>query len=123
MFKLVVAFPLFFAAVNAGFLGSPIAYSTPVVAAPVAHVAHVAHVAPIAIKTAVPVATSYANTYKISGASVPVVAAAPVFKAAPVAFATPIVKAPLLAAPAISYAAPTIVKSPLLASHVAYGHY
>lgn len=46
------------AAANAGFLSAPVAYSAPAIAP-------VAYSAPAVVKAAVPVATSYQNTYKV----------------------------------------------------------
>lgn len=80
MYKFVALFALLACAAAApepGYLHAP------VVAAPAVAVAHT-----------VPVATSYANTYKVSVKSpfvaAPVVAAAPVLKAAPVVAAAPV---------------------------------
>ncbi|KAG8231703.1 hypothetical protein J437_LFUL007478 [Ladona fulva] len=95
MFKLV-ALLAFVAVASAapGLVGAPIAYSAPTVvaAAPVAYSAPVV-TAPV-VKAAVPVATSYANTFRVvSPYSTSVVAAAPVVQAAPVAYAAgPVIK-------------------------------
>lgn len=69
----IVALPLFFAAVSAGLIGSPIAYgASPYAygASPYAAVAHapIAYSAPAVIKTAAYAApaTSYSNTYRVS---------------------------------------------------------
>ncbi|XP_046827592.1 cuticle protein 70, isoforms A and B-like [Vespa crabro] len=73
--------------------------------------------------TAVPVATSYSNTYKVSVKS-PLVAATPVVAAhaAPLAYATPIVKtAPVVAAqPAVVAHAPLAyaAHAPLVAGYI-----
>uniref|UniRef100_A0A182NJV2 Uncharacterized protein n=1 Tax=Anopheles dirus TaxID=7168 RepID=A0A182NJV2_9DIPT len=127
MFKLL-ALPLFFAAVSAGYLGAPLAYSAPAyahaplaaayhaplayhspvvktVAAPVAYAAPAYHAAPL-VKAVAPVATSYANTYKVS-VKAPVAYAAPaVVSHAPVAYAAPAYAAPAYAAPAYAHHAP-----------------
>ena len=120
------------AVASAGYLGgyglSAPAYHGAVVAAPViksyaapiVHAAPVVHAAPL-IKTYAapavvhaPVATSYANTYKISQKAIPVVHAAPALVAAPV------IK---------SYAAPAVYSAPaygyghgLALGHGGYGH-
>lgn len=59
---------MLFAAVSAGYLGAPVAYHAPVVAhaAPIAYHAPAVVAAPAVVKTVVPAATSYANTYKVS---------------------------------------------------------
>jgi hypothetical protein len=75
-----VLLPLFFAAVSAGYLGAPA----------------------IATYAAAPVATSYANTYKVSVKAPVLAAAAPVAYAAPLTYAAPAVAAP------IAYGAPTL---------------
>lgn len=59
------------AAASAGYLNAPLAYSAPVAAVHAspyyaAQAVHAVHAAPVAVKTAVPIATSYANTYKVS---------------------------------------------------------
>lgn len=54
----VATFALLVAAANAGFLSAPVAYSAPAIAP-------VAYSAPAVVKAAVPVATSYQNTYKV----------------------------------------------------------
>ncbi|XP_012218348.1 cuticle protein 12.5-like [Linepithema humile] len=92
MFKLVALFALLACATAApGYLAAP-ALHAPVVAAPAVAVAH-----------SVPLATSYANTYKVSLKS-PLVA--PVAYTAPVAYAAPVVKAaPVVAAhPVVAHA-------------------
>ncbi|RLU23514.1 hypothetical protein DMN91_003719 [Ooceraea biroi] len=83
MYKLVVLFALLACAAAApGYLAAPAAlHAAPVVAAPAVAVAHT-----------VPVATSYANTYKVS------------------------VKSPLVAAPAIAYTAPVVKTAPFVAA-------
>lgn len=63
----VAALTLLVAAANAGLLSAPVAYSAPAVAAPYAYSAPaVVAAAPVAVKAALPVATSYQNTYKVS---------------------------------------------------------
>ncbi|KAF6202670.1 hypothetical protein GE061_003070 [Apolygus lucorum] len=76
MYKLVVALPLFFAAVSAGIIGAPyshgglaLAHSAPIYASPVVH-APLVH-APILAHA--PLATSYSNSYRVVHDSVPVV--------------------------------------------------
>ncbi|XP_076271805.1 uncharacterized protein LOC143203511 [Rhynchophorus ferrugineus] len=90
MLRIAAVMVLLIAAVNAGYLGAPLAYSTPIVTAPI-------------VKTAVPIATSYQNTFKIAAAPVPLVVkpapivAAPIIKTAPIfAPALPIIKSPLV---------------------------
>ncbi|XP_072760738.1 uncharacterized protein [Anoplolepis gracilipes] len=106
MYKLVAllaALACATAAPEPGYLAAPALHAAPVVAAPVA----VAH--------AVPLATSYANTYKVSvksplvAAPIAPVVAAPVLKAAPVVAAAPV----LTHAAPIAYAA----HAPVLALH------
>jgi len=89
-----VLLPLFFAAASAGYLGAP-AVATYAAAPAVPTYA----AAPAVVKTAVaaPLATSYANTYKVS-VRTPVVAAA-----APLAYTAPAVAAPL------AYGATTLI--------------
>lgn len=92
------------AAPKPGFLAAPAAFhAAPLVAAPAVAVAH-----------SVPVASSYANTYKVSVKS-PLVAAAPVVHAAPaIAYAAPAVIASHGYAPApLAYAA----HAPIIAVH------
>ncbi|CAG9770524.1 unnamed protein product [Ceutorhynchus assimilis] len=81
--KFVIFFASLLGLTYAGYLGEPLGYHAPLVAAPI-------------IKTVVPVATSYQNIVQISAAPVPIVV-----KAAPVSYAhaPAIVKGPLLAAP------------------------
>ncbi|XP_073843164.1 uncharacterized protein [Musca autumnalis] len=118
MFKLIAVFSALFAVASAGYLGGygyghglalagpayTTSYHAPaVVAAPVVHAAPVykSYAAPIAVKAYAPVATSYANTYKVSAKAIPVVHAAPAVVAAPVykSYAAPAV----VAAPAYGY--------------------
>ncbi|XP_019757438.1 cuticle protein 38 [Dendroctonus ponderosae] len=90
MFKTIFALSCLLCVVKAGYLTAPLAYHAPIV------------------KAAVPVATSYQNTYQISSAAVPVVVKA----------------APVIAAPAVHYAAaPAIIKSPLLAAPLPYAYH
>ncbi|XP_061392086.1 cuticle protein 38-like [Musca vetustissima] len=118
MFKLIAVFSALFAVASAGYLGgyghgvalSAPAYATSyhAVAAPVVHAAPIykSYAAPVAVaapvvKAYAPVATSYANTYKVSAKAIPVVHAAPAVVAAPVykSYAAPAV----VAAPAYGY--------------------
>ncbi|TMW47011.1 hypothetical protein DOY81_007909 [Sarcophaga bullata] len=118
MFKLIAVFSALLAVASAGYLGgyglSAPAYHGAVVAAPVikSYAAPIVHAAPALVHA--PVATSYANTYKISQKAIPVVHAAPALVAAPV------IK---------SYAAPAVYSAPaygyghgLALGHGGYGH-
>ncbi|XP_050300600.1 cuticle protein 70, isoforms A and B-like [Anthonomus grandis grandis] len=103
MFKIAIALSALFCLASAGYLGEPLAYHAPIVAAPI-------------IKAHVPVATSYQNSVQISSAHVPIVVKTPVV-AAPVIKAAPLIAAPVHYAPA-----PTIIKSPLIAAPYPYLH-
>ena len=99
MFKLCI-FSILVAAASAGYLGAPYGLHAPAVVAahaPVAYAAPapVAYAAPV-VKAVAPVATSYANTYKVS-VRAPVAYAAPVaaVHAAPAVVAAPAYHAPL----------------------------
>ncbi|CAD7006547.1 cuticle protein 38 [Ceratitis capitata] len=106
MFKLIVTLSALCAVTSAGYLGgyglgghglgyglgyggysgivAPAAYHAPLVAsAPIVKTYSAPIVAAPIVKTIAPVATSYANTYKVSTNSIPIVHAAPAVYAAP----------------------------------------
>lgn len=102
MFKIVALFAL---------LACVSAAPAPGLLAPALHAAPVAVAPAVAVAHTVPVATSYANTYKVSVKS-PLVAApiaytAPILKTAPVVAAAPVIHAP------VAYAA----HAPIVALH------